>query len=106
MTPLVSNLWPQFRTSAFASASQVIVEYAQMLQAGAQVILPAAVRRWTKISARLLHPLQPDYEALSAVSELFAPCHAGRSGPARSDGRDTAGRRPSLPDRCKINIIG
>ena len=54
MTPLVSQLWPQFMADpAFASCfGQVIVEHARMLRQSQQVILPcAAPPRWTRACA-------------------------------------------------------
>ena len=66
MTPLVSNLWPQFMVDpAFADCfGQVIVEHAQMLRQERQVIftLRSGAPLDKNLCARLLASLQPDYE--------------------------------------------
>ena len=112
MTPLVSNLWPQFMVDpAFAACfGQVIVEHAQMLRQERQVILPcAAVRRWTKFCARLLASLQPDYEGFELrIQNLFG--YAMLDEAALRDLMEEM-KRDGVPingflDRCKINIIG
>lgn len=84
MTPLVSNLWPQFMVDpAFAACfGQVIVEHAQMLRQERQVIftLRSGAPLDKNLCARLLASLQPDYEALSCASRtcLAMPCWTKR----------------------------
>ena len=82
MTPLVSNLWPQFMVDpAFAACfGQVIVEHAQMLRQERQVIftLRSGAPLDKNLCARLLASLQP--RALSCASRtcLAMPCWTKR----------------------------
>ena len=73
MTPLVSQLWPQFMADpAFASCfGQVIVEHARMLRQSQQVIftLRSAAPLDKGLCARLLASLQPDYEGFELKIE-------------------------------------
>ena len=86
MTPLVSNLWPQFMVDpAFAACfGQVIVEHAQMLRQERQVIFTlrsSAPRHWTKISVPgCWHPCSRIMRALSCASRtcLAMPCWTKR----------------------------
>ena len=99
MTPLVSNLWPQFMVDpAFAACfGQVIVEHAQMLRQERQVIftLRSGAPLDKDLCARLLASLQPDYEGFELrIQNLF--------GYAMRDGVPING----FLDRCKISIIG
>ena len=76
MTPLVSNLWPQFMVDpAFAACfGQVIVEHAQMLRQERQVIftLRSGAPLDKNLCARLLASLQPDYEGFELrIQNLF-----------------------------------
>ena len=76
MTPLVSNLWPQFMVDpAFAACfGQVIVEHAQMLRQERQVIftLRSGAPLDKALCARLLASLQPDYEGFELrIQNLF-----------------------------------
>ena len=76
MTPLVSQLWPQFMVDpAFASCfGQVIVEHARMLRQSQQVIftLRSAAPLDKGLCARLLASLQPDYEGFELkIKNLF-----------------------------------
>ena len=76
MTPLVSQLWPQFMVDpAFASCfGQVIVEHARMLRQSQQVIftLRSAAPLDKGLCARLLASLQPDYEGFELkIENLF-----------------------------------
>ena len=76
MTPLVSQLWPQFMADpAFASCfGQVIVEHARMLRQSQQVIftLRSAAPLDKGLCARLLASLQPDYEGFELkIDNLF-----------------------------------
>ena len=76
MTPLVSNLWPQFMVDpAFAACfGQVIVEHAQMLRQERQVIftLRSGAPLDKDLCARLLASLQPDYEGFELrIQNLF-----------------------------------
>ena len=101
MTPLVSNLWPQFMVDpAFAACfGQVIVEHAQMLRQERQVIftLRSGAPLDKNLCARLLASLQPDYEGFELrIQNLF--------GYAMLD--EAALRINGFLDRCKINIIG
>ena len=80
MTPLVSQLWPQFMADpAFASCfGQVIVEHARMLRQSQQVIftLRSAAPLDKGLCARLLASLQPDYEGFELRSRTASamPC--------------------------------
>ena len=76
MTPLVSNLWPQFMGDpAFAACfGQVIVEHARMLRQDRQVefTLRSAAPLDQNLCARLLASLQPDYEGFELkIKNLF-----------------------------------
>ena len=76
MTPLVSQLWPQFMADpAFAACfGQVIVEHARMLRQSQQVIftLRSAAPLDKGLCARLLASLQPDYEGFELkIENLF-----------------------------------
>ena len=76
MTPLVSQLWPQFMADpAFASCfGQVIVEHARMLRQDRQVefTLRSAAPLDQNLCARLLASLQPDYEGFELkIKNLF-----------------------------------
>ena len=76
MTPLVSQLWPQFMADpAFASCfGQVIVEHARMLRQSQQVIftLRSAAPLDKGLCARLLASLAPDYEGFELrINNLF-----------------------------------
>ena len=76
MTPLVSNLWPQFMVDpAFAACfGQVIVEHAQMLRQERQGIftLRSGAPLDKDLCARLLASLQPDYEGFELrIQNLF-----------------------------------
>ena len=113
MTPLVSQLWPQFMADpAFASCfGQVIVEHARMLRQSQQVIftLRSAAPLDKGLCARLLASLQPDYEGFELKIE-------NRFGYAMLD--ETALRdlleemkADGVPingflDRCSITILG
>ncbi len=84
MTPLVSQLWPQFMADpAFASCfGQVIVEHARMLRQSQQVIftLRSAAPLDKGLCARLLASLQPDYEGFELRSRTTSamPCWTKR----------------------------
>ena len=113
MTPLVSNLWPQFMVDpAFAACfGQVIVEHAQMLRQERQVIftLRSGAPLDKDLCARLLASLQPDYEGFELrIQNLF--------GYAMLDETALRGlmdemKRDGVPingflDRCRITITG
>ena len=113
MTPLVSNLWPQFMVDpAFAACfGQVIVEHAQMLRQERQVIftLRSGAPLDKNLCARLLASLQPDYEGFELrIQNLFG--YAMLDETALRDLMEEM-KRDGVPingflDRCKINIIG
>ena len=113
MTPLVSNLWPQFMVDpAFADCfGQVIVEHAQMLRQERQVIftLRSGAPLDKNLCARLLASLQPDYEGFELrIQNLFG--YAMLDEAALRDLMEEM-KRDGVPingflDRCKINIIG
>ena len=113
MTPLVSNLWPQFMVDpAFAACfGQVIVEHAQMLRQERQVIftLRSGAPLDKNLCARLLASLQPDYEGFELrIQNLFG--YAMLDEAALRDLMEEM-KRDGVPingflDRCKINIIG
>ena len=113
MTPLVSNLWPQFMVDpAFAACfGQVIVEHAQMLRQERQVIftLRSGAPLDKNLCARLLASLQPDYEGFELrIQNLFG--YAMLDETALRDLLEDM-KRDGVPingflDRCKINIIG
>ena len=113
MTPLVSNLWPQFMVDpAFAACfGQVIVEHAQMLRQERQVVftLRSGAPLDKNLCARLLASLQPDYEGFELrIQNLFG--YAMLDETALRDLMEEM-KRDGVPingflDRCKINIIG
>ena len=76
MTPLVSQLWPQFMADPDFAASfgRVIVEHARMLRQERQVVftLRSAAPLDKGLCARLLASLQPDYEGFELkIDNLF-----------------------------------
>mgnify|MGYP000819516454 CR=1 FL=1 len=76
MTPLVSQLWPQFMADPdFAACfGRVVVEHAQMLRQERQVIftLRSGAPLDKNLCARLLASLQPDYEGFELrIQNLF-----------------------------------
>ena len=76
MTPLVSQLWPQFMADPDFAASfgRVIVEHARMLRQERQVVftLRSAAPLDKGLCARLLASLQPDYEGFELkINNLF-----------------------------------
>ena len=76
MTPLVSQLWPQFMADPDFAASfgRVIVEHARMLRQERQVIftLRSSAPLDKGLCARLLASLQPDYEGFELkIDNLF-----------------------------------
>ena len=113
MTPLVSQLWPQFMADpAFASCfGQVIVEHARMLRQSQQVIftLRSAAPLDKGLCARLLASLQPGYEGFELkIENLFG--YASMDEAALRELMEEM-KRDGVPingflDRCKINIIG
>ena len=113
MTPLVSQLWPQFMADpAFASCfGQVIVEHACMLRQSQQVIftLRSAAPLDKGLCARLLASLQPDYEGF----ELKIENHFGYATLDEAALRDLLEemKADGVPingflDRCSITILG
>ena len=113
MTPLVSQLWPQFMADpAFASCfGQVIVEHAHMLRQSQQVIftLRSAAPLDKGLCARLLASLQPDYEGF----ELKIENHFGYAMLDEAALRDLLEemKADGVPingflDRCSITILG
>ena len=113
MTPLVSQLWPQFMADpAFASCfGQVIVEHARMLRQSQQVIftLRSAAPLDKGLCARLLASLQPDYEGF----ELKIENHFGYAMLDETALRDLLEemKADGVPingflDRCSITILG
>ena len=113
MTPLVSQLWPQFMADpAFASCfGQVIVEHARMLRQSQQVIftLRSAAPLDKGLCARLLASLQPDYEGF----ELKIENHFGYATLDETALRDLLEemKADGVPingflDRCSITIRG
>ena len=113
MTPLVSQLWPQFMADpAFASCfGQVIVEHARMLRQSQQVIftLRSAAPLDKGLCARLLASLQPDYEGF----ELKIENHFGYAMLDEAALRDLLEemKADGVPingflDRCSITILG
>ena len=113
MTPLVSQLWPQFMVDpAFASCfGQVIVEHARMLRQSQQVIftLRSAAPLDKGLCARLLASLQPDYEGFELkIENLFG--YAMLDEAALRDLMEEM-KRDGVPingflDRCTIGITG
>ena len=75
MTPLVSQLWPQFMADPdFASCfGRVVVEHAQMLRQERQVIftLRSSAPLDKGLCARLTASLQPDYEGFMAAALMI-----------------------------------
>ena len=76
MTPLVSQLWPQFMADPDFAASfgRVIVEHARMLRQERQVIftLRSSAPLDKGLCARLRASLQPDYEGFELkIDNLF-----------------------------------
>ena len=76
MTPLVSQLWPQFMADPdFAACfGRVVVEHAQMLRQERQVIftLRSSAPLDKGLCARLLASLAPDYEGFELrIHNLF-----------------------------------
>ena len=76
MTPLVSQLWPQFMADPdFAACfGRVVVEHAQMLRQERQVIftLRSSAPLDKGLCARLLASLTPDYEGFELrINNLF-----------------------------------
>ena len=76
MTPLVSQLWPQFMADPdFAACfGRVVVEHAQMLRQERQVIftLRSSAPLDKGLCARLLASLAPDYEGFELASTIFS----------------------------------
>ena len=113
MTPLVSQLWPQFMVDpAFASCfGQVIVERARMLRQERQVIftLRSAAPLDKGLCARLLASLQPGYEGFELkIENLFG--YASMDEAALRELMEEM-KRDGVPingflDRCKIGITG
>ena len=113
MTPLVSQLWPQFMADPdFAACfGRVVVEHAQMLRQERQVIftLRSGAPLDKNLCARLLASLQPDYEGFELrIQNLFG--YAMLDEAALRDLMEEM-KRDGVPingflDRCKINIIG
>ena len=113
MTPLVSQLWPQFMVDpAFASCfGQVIVEHARMLRQERQVIftLRSAAPLDKGLCARLLASLQPGYEGFELkIENLFG--YASMDEAALRELMEEM-KRDGVPingflDRCKISITG
>ena len=113
MTPLVSQLWPQFMVDpAFASCfGQVIVERARMLRQERQVIftLRSAAPLDKGLCARLLASLQSGYEGFELkIENLFG--YASMDEAALRELMEEM-KRDGVPingflDRCKISITG
>ena len=113
MTPLVSQLWPQFMADPDFAASfgRVIVEHARMLRQERQVVftLRSAAPLDKGLCARLLASLQPDYEGFELkIDNLFG--YATLDEAALRELMEEM-KRDGVPingflDRCKINIIG
>ena len=111
MTPLVSQLWPQFMVDpAFASCfGQVIVERARMLRQERQVIftLRSAAPLDKGLCARLLASLQPGYEGFELkIENLFG--YASMDEAALRELMEEM-KRDGVPingflDRCKIAL--
>ena len=113
MTPLVSQLWPQFMADpAFASCfGQVIVEHAHMLRQSQQVIftLRSAAPLDKGLCARLLASLQPDYEGFELkIENRFGYAMLDEAAlrdlleEMKADGVPING----FLDRCSITILG
>ena len=97
MTPLVSQLWPQFMADPDFAASfgRVIVEHARMLRQERQVVftLRSAAPLDKGLCARLLASLQPDYEGFELkIDNLFGYAALDEAA-LQTDGGE-AGRHP------------
>ena len=113
MTPLVSQLWPQFMADPdFAdSFGRVIVEHARMLRQERQVVftLRSAAPLDKGLCARLLASLQPDYEGFELkIDNLFG--YAALDEAALRELMEEM-KRDGIPingflDRCRITITG
>ncbi len=113
MTPLVSQLWPQFMADPDFAASfgRVIVEHARMLRQERQVVftLRSAAPLDKGLCARLLASLQPDYEGFELkIDNLFG--YATLDEAALRELMEEM-KRDGIPingflDRCRITIIG
>ena len=113
MTPLVSQLWPQFMADPDFAASfgRVIVEHARMLRQERQVVftLRSAAPLDKGLCARLLASLQPDYEGFELkIDNLFGYAALDEAAlrelmeEMKRDGIPING----FPDRCRITITG
>ena len=113
MTPLVSQLWPQFMADPdFAACfGRVVVEHAQMLRQERQVIftLRSSAPLDKGLCARLLASLAPDYEGFELrIHNLFGYAALDESGlrelmeEMKRDGVPING----FLDRCRIAITG
>ena len=113
MTPLVSQLWPQFMADPDFAASfgRVIVEHARMLRQERQVVftLRSAAPLDKGLCARLLASLQPDYEGFELkIDNLFG--YATLDEAALRELMEEM-KRDGIPingflDRCRITITG
>ena len=113
MTPLVSQLWPQFMADPDFAASfgRVIVEHARMLRQERQVIftLRSSAPLDKGLCARLLASLQPDYEGFELkIDNLFG--YATLDEAALRELMEEM-KRDGIPingflDRCRITITG
>ena len=113
MTPLVSQLWPQFMADPDFAASfgRVIVEHARMLRQERQVVftLRSAAPLDKGLCARLLASLQPDYEGFELkINNLFG--YAALDEAALRELMEEM-KRDGIPingflDRCRITITG
>ena len=113
MTPLVSQLWPQFMADPDFAASfgRVIVEHARMLRQERQVVftLRSAAPLDKGLCARLLASLAPDYEGFELrINNLFGYATLDEAGlremmeEMKRDGVPING----FLDRCRITITG
>mgnify|MGYP005963634225 CR=1 FL=1 len=113
MTPLVSQLWPQFMADPdFAACfGRVVVEHAQMLRQERQVIftLRSSAPLDKGLCARLLASLTPDYEGFELrINNLFGYATLDEAGlremmeEMKRDGVPING----FLDRCRITITG
>ena len=111
MTPLVSQLWPQFMADPdFAACfGRVVVEHAQMLRQERQVIftLRSSAPLDKGLCARLLASLAPDYEGFELrINNLFGYATLDEAGlremmeEMKRDGVPING----FLDRCRIKI--
>ena len=113
MTPLVSQLWPQFMADPdFASCfGRVVVEHAQMLRQERQVIftLRSSAPLDKGLCARLTASLQPDYEGFELrIHNLFG--YPSLNETALRELMEEM-KRDGVPingflDRCTIRITG